>query len=393
MSKFWKTDSDSSTSSSDGVDESNVKKITPKTEEVGPKSENDKCSQADVLSMDPDETWRLIEKDQAFEDILYRTKNDDTECVRLVCFSDTHGKHREVVLPPGDILLHGGDFSKSGEVGSIQDMNSYFKESGFSEIILIAGNHDMTLQPDWYSDNWERFHRKPFDVDEAQKALKNCIYLQDSTYVTSKGDFEVYGSPWSPFFFDWAFNEQRGQALREIWKKIPTSTDILITHGPPLGRGDLASSEVRAGCYDLLIAVQERVKPRVHIFGHIHEGAGISFDGQTLYINASSLNLGYQSVNFPVVVDLPKDITKRARVVLPSCTVSGREFVGWCKGKGFNLLVEHLGGERLASLPSGNDFFSEDAYETIVNELRLHRDRRACSELRKALAYLYAESF
>lgn len=53
---------------------------------------------------------------------------------------------------------------------------------------------------------------------------------------------------------------------------IPDDTDVLITHTPPVGHGDLCSSGVRAGCVELLTTVQKRVKPKYHVFGHIHEG-------------------------------------------------------------------------------------------------------------------------
>jgi Icc-related predicted phosphoesterase len=52
----------------------------------------------------------------------------------------------------------------------------------------------------------------------------------------------------------------------------------------------------RAGCHDLTVVVQDRVKPRIHFFGHIHEDAGDSFDYHTLYINGSNLNILYQPV-------------------------------------------------------------------------------------------------
>lgn len=53
---------------------------------------------------------------------------------------------------------------------------------------------------------------------------------------------------------------------------IPSDTDILVTHTPPVGHGDLCCSGVRAGCVELLSTVQNRVKPKYHVFGHIHEG-------------------------------------------------------------------------------------------------------------------------
>ena len=81
--------------------------------------------------------------------------------------------------------------------------------------------------------------------------------------------------------------------------------DILITHGPPLGHGDLCSDGGRAGCYDLLNIVQKKIKPKYHVFGHIHEGYGITTDGTTQFINPSTCNLSYRPVQPPIVFDFP----------------------------------------------------------------------------------------
>ncbi|CAD7956293.1 unnamed protein product [Amoebophrya sp. A120] len=120
----------------------------------------------------------------------------------------------------------------------------------------------------------------------------------------SQKSLNIYGSPYQPEFGDWAFNLKRGPDSRTEWDKIPTETDILITHGPPLGRGDFCSSGLRAGCLDLLETVQNRVKPTGHVFGHIHEGYGGSFDGETLFVNAATCNLAYAPNNPPVVVEV-----------------------------------------------------------------------------------------
>ena len=105
---------------------------------------------------------------------------------------------------------------------------------------------------------------------QVRKELTNCTYLQDSS--TEIYGLKIYGTPWQPKFCGWAFNLERGQELCEKWDKIPEDTDVLITHTPPVGYGDLCSTGIRAGCVDLLMSVQQRVKPKYHIYGHIHEG-------------------------------------------------------------------------------------------------------------------------
>ena len=59
------------------------------------------------------------------------------------------------------------------------------------------------------------------------------------------------------------------------WRQIPSDTDVLLTHGPPLGHGDLCSSNERAGCVDLLREVQDRVQPMLHVFGHVRVWVGL----------------------------------------------------------------------------------------------------------------------
>lgn len=75
-----------------------------------------------------------------------------------------------------------------------------------------------------------------------------------------------------PEFCDWAFNLPRGDSCQAKWDLIPDKVDILLTHGPPLGHGDLLQGGGRSGCVNLLYTIQQRVKPKYHVFGHIHEG-------------------------------------------------------------------------------------------------------------------------
>lgn len=57
------------------------------------------------------------------------------------------------------------------------------------------------------------------------------------------------------------------------------------------------------GCYDLGEKIKD-VKPKYHIFGHIHEGYGIHETEYTTYINASVLDGDYNCVNEPIVIEI-----------------------------------------------------------------------------------------
>jgi hypothetical protein len=114
---------------------------------------------------------------------------------------------------------------------------------------------------------------------------------------------KIWGSPWQPEFHNWAFNLPRGEKIKEKWDMIPVDTDILITHGPPMGKLDYVRYDnVNVGCEELLLKVQE-IKPKIHVFGHIHEGYGYVFDGTTHYINAAVLNGRYEFRNRPLTID------------------------------------------------------------------------------------------
>ena len=113
-----------------------------------------------------------------------------------------------------------------------------------------------------------------------------------------------YGSPWQPWFHDWAFNLPRGEALDHKWKQIPASTDVLVTHGPPWGILDTAMDGRSCGCEELLRHVRERVRPRVHVFGHIHEGYGAEEIDGTRFFNAAVCDVRNRPSHPVTVIDL-----------------------------------------------------------------------------------------
>lgn len=208
-----------------------------------------------------------------------------TKRIKFVCISDTHNKHGELVVPKGDILIHAGDFTRVGALKDVKSFNDFLGTLPHPHKIVIAGNHDFC------------FEKKP---KEARALLSNCIYLQDES-VEIEG-LNIYGSPWQPTFFNWAFNLQRGEQIRKKWNLIPENTHVLITHGPPFGHGDKTLRGEPVGCMDLLRTI-EKIKPKCHIFGHIHEDPGVTFNKDTAFVNASSCNVEYHMVNPPIVFD------------------------------------------------------------------------------------------
>jgi len=99
-----------------------------------------------------------------------------------------------------------------------------------------------------------------------------------------------------------AFNLKRGPEIKSKWDSIQENIDVLITHGPPYGHLDQIQG-ISQGCQDLLTAV-ERMRPKFHVFGHIHTGAGTSKNEYKTFINASSCNQWYKLANLPIVFNM-----------------------------------------------------------------------------------------
>lgn len=207
--------------------------------------------------------------------------------MRLVLLSDTHARHHKIpVVPEGDILLHAGDLTVHGSLDDVQHFNGWLGKLPHKHKVVIAGNHDFC------------FEQNP----TAARALITAAHYLEDEAVELEG-LKIYGSPWQPRFCDWAFNVDRGPRLAALWAKIPEDTDVLITHGPPMGQLDRTHDNRAVGCADLRDRIQV-IKPRVHLFGHIHEAYGVSRDEHTIYVNACVCDLRYQPVNPVLVLDL-----------------------------------------------------------------------------------------
>ncbi|MDB5032991.1 MAG: metallophosphoesterase [Chlorobi bacterium] len=222
--------------------------------------------------------------------------------MRIVAISDTHNRHDDVTLPDGDILIHAGDCTGRGTIGEVRMFLEWFGSQSHRIKLFVAGNHDFLFQC------------KPAVVPDLIAAhAPGVIHLCDSA-ATVHG-LTIHGSPWTPWFHDWAFNAHRGRAIRRYWKMIPKSTDILVTHGPPEGIADLIDGR-HVGCADLRKRIDKLSQLRAHIFGHIHSGYGATTRQGIQYINASICNERYQPVNAPIVIGIDSDLHS-TRVAAP----------------------------------------------------------------------------
>lgn len=228
--------------------------------------------------------------------------------MRLVLISDTHSQHDKVVIPECDVLVHAGDYS---QVGSPQEIASFYSwlcnQTQAKHKVFIEGNHDMHADPTIttkkftntasYADfqAWLPTWNKKFEDANIHRLLNSEVVIDGVKF---------YGSPYTIAFHGWGFNSTLDE-LQENWKSVPEDTDVLITHGPPLGKLDRCMNGHRAGDPWLMQKVIE-IKPKIHVFGHIHESSGmhtigIAGETQTTLFNASMLDESYDLSNQPIL--------------------------------------------------------------------------------------------
>lgn len=241
--------------------------------------------------------------------------------MKIICISDSHGRHENIYVPkPGDdmdnvetlhhiaggvflpaeadLVMHSGDMSMMGREHEVDNFLKWYSGLPYTHKILISGNHDFI------------FERQRTIAQELLAKYPGITYLESSEVVIN--GLKIYGEPRQPWFHSWAFNVQRGEAIKRYWDAIPDDTDILITHGPPKGILDMTMRGEHVGCEDLLLRTKELKNLKLCQFGHIHEHAGYEFIDGVHFVNACVVNLRYQLQNKPQIfeIDENKNITK-----------------------------------------------------------------------------------
>lgn len=212
-------------------------------------------------------------------------KNLDS--LTIVMISDTHELHREVEVPNGDLLIHAGDFTmNSMSAEKLLDFNEWLGELPHAFRIVIPGNHDFVVE----------------DASRRQLISNATMLINEGTEIMG---LRVWGSPATPLFGE-AFGVASDRDRTKLFSRIPDDTDVLVTHGPPYGILDKApDSEHHMGCPQLLAAVR-RVKPMIHVFGHVHGEYGTYTTPDTLFVNAALPGNGYDLSNRPQVFKIPR---------------------------------------------------------------------------------------
>ncbi len=196
--------------------------------------------------------------------------------MKYIAISDTHGCHRQLNLPKGDVLLHAGDVCNQGNREQVADFLVWMSELDFEHKILVRGNHDFDLIK---------------KVSLLDIEMPKGILQLDHSGIEINGNL-IWGVP---FPKDWK---------NKTWENIPKETQILITHQPPYSILDLTPTFTSRGEKGLLEKVKH-VQPKVHLFGHIHASYGKKEIDNTLFLNASAYKASEDRiVNAPFIFEL-----------------------------------------------------------------------------------------
>jgi Icc-related predicted phosphoesterase len=227
--------------------------------------------------------------------------------VKIAIISDVHCKQKQVIVPECDLLISCGDYSFLGEAHVVKNYHKWLNKQPAKHIISIQGNHEK-----WVEKNYAEAK------EIAIKACPRVHFIQDESVVIE--GLNVYGNAYTPYFFNWAWNAGRDIVeashtfkpfIGDIWAKIPENTDILVTHGPPLGILDEVADYnsgriISVGCRELLKKINQLPNLKLNCFGHLHLRGGMLYqrDDGKIFVNASVCDEQYKPVNKPVVVNL-----------------------------------------------------------------------------------------
>ena len=218
---------------------------------------------------------------------LHSATRQDPGGLTIVVISDTHELHRQVDVPRGDLLIHAGDLTmNSMSTEKLLDFGAWLGELPHAFRVVVPGNHDFVLE------------------DPSRRQL-----ISNATLLVNQGieafGLKIWGSPVTPLSGE-AFGVASEQDRAQLYSQIPDDTDVLVTHSAPFNILDKAAdSDYHAGCHQLLDAVR-RVKPMLHLFGHVHGAYGTFSTPETLFVNAALPGRDFGMNNPPHVLRLPR---------------------------------------------------------------------------------------
>lgn len=219
--------------------------------------------------------------------------------MKIWFISDTHNEHEQLAVPDVDLVIHCGDESESGEPWTNERESrrflDWYSTLDIPSKIFVPGNHSTAIE-----------HGLIRAAD-----FPNVIFLIHGQ--TEWEGFKIFGTPYTPKFFNWAYMRERSE-LDSVWESIPSDIDILITHGPPKGFLDVTRDmdtrePVHVGSKSLRRHVLDRINPKIHAFGHIHDERSFTNYGtvtrnETMFINCSCCDLSGRLKNQGLLVEV-----------------------------------------------------------------------------------------
>ncbi len=219
--------------------------------------------------------------------------------MKIWFISDTHNEHEQLTVPDVDLVIHCGDESESGEPRTNEPESrrflDWYADLDIPTKIFVPGNHSTAIE---------------------QGLIRAADYPKVILLIHGQTEWEglkIFGTPYTPKFFHWAYMRERSE-LDSVWESIPSDIDILITHGPPKGLLDVTRDmdtrePVHVGSKSLRRHVLERIHPKIHAFGHIHDERSFTNYGtvtrnETTFINCSCCDLSGRLKNQGFVIEI-----------------------------------------------------------------------------------------
>jgi hypothetical protein len=230
--------------------------------------------------------------------------------MRIVALSDQHGHLPPI--PPCDLLIVAGDvcpdrFGPFLAMHAPEQQKAWFDRNVRPWLADAPAVHKIIT---WGNHVWcgQACSFRSGSPGEASSSDAHILVDQGITLHTSDGTISLWATPWSNQFMNWAFMKAPRE-LVEVYARIPQAIDILVTHQPPYGYGDsyfdVGSGKIEhLGSHELLATI-DRVRPKLVICGHIHDGHGrTEYEGIPIY-NVTLVNEQYRLVHAPTVIDFP----------------------------------------------------------------------------------------
>ncbi|KAI8971106.1 Metallo-dependent phosphatase-like protein [Pilobolus umbonatus] len=196
------------------------------------------------------------------------------------------------------VIVHAGDITRASTYHEYERTIQWMSTLPHKVKVITGGNHDHILDNHKYNYTKQKERVIQLMKDHHIDYVEHDLYqLPDSL-----GAYTLFISPYSPIHYGGAF--MLGD-LGPIWDTIPdTPIDILVTHTPPRNRQDRTRRGHHVGCPLLLDKIENVIKPKVSVFGHIHEAHGYCYVNDILYINASICDHRYKGRQTPITFDL-----------------------------------------------------------------------------------------